>query len=58
MKVRILKKDGTSITDQDSVGFVNLPHASLFKQCEIQMQHVNVETLKWICLYRSFKYIS
>ena len=45
MKVRILKKDGTSITDQDSVGFVNLPHASLFKQCEIQMQHVNVETL-------------
>ncbi len=45
MKVRISKKDGSTISSDDEVGFVNLIHAAIFKHCEIQLQHVNVETL-------------
>lgn len=44
IKVRIVKKDGSPITVDDKVSFINLPHAALFKQCEIQLQHVNIET--------------
>ena len=37
LKVRIVKQDGSPMTNADNVGFVNLPVASLFRQVDLYL---------------------
>ena len=42
VKVAILKKDGSRVNENDDVAFVNLPLASLFSQCAISLNQVEI----------------
>ena len=44
IKVAIQKKDGTRVTESDNVAFVNLPMASLFRQCSISLNQVEISS--------------
>ena len=42
LKTKIIKKDGSAITIEDPVAFVNLPHQSLFRQVDCFLQQSQV----------------
>ena len=56
LKVRILKSDGSMVTPEDNVAFVNLPMQAMFKQCDVSLQQVNISpTIS--CFYPQKSYI-
>ena len=42
IKARILKTDGSQVTDQDLVAFINLPLATLWRQVDVSLNQVNI----------------
>ena len=56
LKVRILRNDGTQVTPEDKVGFVNLPMQSMWKQCDLSLQQVNISPTT-SCFYAIKSYI-
>lgn len=43
VEIRIVRSDGTPIKmDEDNVALVNLAHSTIFRQCDVLMQHVNI----------------
>lgn len=42
IKARILRNDGSMVTPEDKVAFVNQPLSSLFKQCDVSLQNINI----------------
>ncbi len=52
VKARILHKNGTPVSLEDKVAFVNLTLCSLFKQCNISLQHKLISS----CLSTHYAY--
>ena len=42
IKARILKTDGSLVTPDDKVAFINQHLSSLFKQCDVSLQNINI----------------
>ena len=56
LKLRILRNDGTPVTAEDKVGFVNLPLQAMWKQCNLSLQKVNISPTT-SCFYAMKSYI-